>query len=160
MAQIDKIINVSLKIFKALMVVLMSVMVVSMFLQVVTRYALGKGFAWTEELSRFANVWMVFIGAAVLSFSDEHIQVTILDEMLKGNALKALKLFKALVFIIYSSLIVKVGIDTLSVVSKQTSPNMLVPMNYIYLVIPVGAALGILYSLRHILAVLKGDQNG
>lgn len=160
MTIIDKIIRWSVEVIKVLMVFLMSVMVISMFFQVVSRYAFGAGFAWTEELSRFANVWMVFLGAAALAFSDEHIQVTILDSMLKGGALKALKIFKAIVYIIYSILITKVGIDSLAVVAKQTSPNMLVSMKYIYMVIPLAGFISIIYLLHQLKVIGKGDSRG
>jgi TRAP-type C4-dicarboxylate transport system permease small subunit len=136
---------------------LSTIMVISMFFQVVTRYAMGTGIPWTEELARFSNVWLIFLGAAMLVFYDEHIKVTILDSILKGAALKAVIIFRDIVYIAYSLVVIKIGISTLSIVSKQTSANMLLPMNYIYVAIPVGGLLTILY---YVYRYLPGNSNG
>jgi len=156
-----KINKISVKILELTMFILMVVMTVSMFFQIITRYLFGTGLAWTEELARFSNVWLIFLGAAVLASLNEHINVTILDAFLKGTALKLLLLFRDLVFIAYSMLIVTVGVKTLAIVSSQTSPNMLLPMNYIYVAIPVGGIFIIIYLISNwILLKGKEEDNG
>lgn len=160
MYYINKVIHLAIKISKAIMVSLMAVMVVSMFFQVVTRYAMGTGIPWTEELARFANVWLIFIGGSVLAFSNEHIKVTILDSILKEKKLSILQAIRNIIYLVYSIAIINVGINSLKIVSKQTSPNMLLPMNYIYVAIPIGAILTILYLLNNAVAKGKGENNG
>jgi TRAP-type C4-dicarboxylate transport system permease small subunit len=140
-------INTVIKISKRIMIILMAVMVISMFLQVVTRYIFGTGIAWTEELARFSNVWLVFIGGSMLTFSDEHIKVTIFDGILNEKQMRVLQALRNIIFLVYSIIIIKVGLDSLNVVSRQTSPNMLIPMNYIYGVIPIGAVLMGIYLI-------------
>ena len=148
MKLVDSVVNFLATVTKAIMVLLSSVMVVSMFFQVVTRYLLDTGIPWTEELARFSNVWLIFLGASLLVYTDEHIKVTVLDSILKGTALKVLHLFRNLVYFLYSLVVVKVGIDTLSIVSLQTSANMRLPMNYVYFSIPLGGILTIIYYVH------------
>lgn len=58
---------------------LLAVLLVSMFVMVLTnvvlRYLFHSGIAWSEELSRFAFVWLTFIGAASVARSNGHLNV-------------------------------------------------------------------------------------
>jgi TRAP-type C4-dicarboxylate transport system permease small subunit len=47
-----------------------------LFVQVVLRYFFGRSLAWTEELSRYAFLWMVYIGTSLAAKYDGHIRVT------------------------------------------------------------------------------------
>jgi hypothetical protein len=47
-------------------VVAMSVMLVIIFAQVVTRYLFNYTPEWSEELARFLFVWVVFLGSALI----------------------------------------------------------------------------------------------
>ena len=40
------------------------VMIICLALQVIMRFIFGSALAWTEELSRFAFLWSVYVGAA------------------------------------------------------------------------------------------------
>ncbi|MEJ2134846.1 MAG: TRAP transporter small permease subunit [Desulfofustis sp.] len=41
------------------------VMVISILLQVFFRYVMNAPLYWSEEIARYAFVWLVFIGAAI-----------------------------------------------------------------------------------------------
>jgi len=53
-------------IIKAFCSILLVTMVVSITLQVFSRYIVSKPLPWTEELSRFCMIWMVLLGASTL----------------------------------------------------------------------------------------------
>lgn len=129
--------------------------VITMFMQVVLRYVFKMGFHWSEELARFVNVFMVFIGATVLVYEDSHISVTILDEYLKGNAHKALKLVQYSITALYCAALARIGLATLPVVKTQTSANLGLRMNNIYAIMPISFALMLLYLVPKILALVR-----
>ncbi len=58
-----------------LLVVATLVMVTSILLQVFFRYAMNSPLYWSEEIARYAFVWLVFIGAAIASKRGAHIGV-------------------------------------------------------------------------------------
>src|SRR5215211_8280409 len=46
-------------------VFLIALMVVTITVQVVTRYAFGQPLVWVEELATYSFIWSVFLGAAL-----------------------------------------------------------------------------------------------
>ena len=62
---IDKATSAYCKLLELLLVALLGAMVVMVFGNVVLRYAFNSGITVSEELSRWAFVWMTFLGAIV-----------------------------------------------------------------------------------------------
>jgi TRAP-type C4-dicarboxylate transport system permease small subunit len=56
-------------------IVLLAVIVVCIFGQVVSRYAFGLPLVWVEELSTYAFIWCVFIGASMALKQNRHIKI-------------------------------------------------------------------------------------
>lgn len=51
---------------------LLALITVGVFVQVVLRYAFATSFLWGEELSLFAFIWCVFLGAAICVRRQQH----------------------------------------------------------------------------------------
>ncbi|HET6488270.1 MAG TPA: TRAP transporter small permease subunit, partial [Syntrophales bacterium] len=80
------------KVFKSLRSVLygfsvaaMSLMLVIIFSQVVTRYIFDWTPEWSEELSRFLFVWVVFLGSALIMGESGHLAVQFVPNHFKGT---------------------------------------------------------------------------
>lgn len=52
--------------------------------QVFFRYVLNTGLGWTEEVSRFAFVWFVYISASLAAQRGTHIRVTLFIRWFPG----------------------------------------------------------------------------
>lgn len=148
MNKVDAILAKIVQVLEGLMITASIIMVIVMFAQVVLRYVFKTGFPWTEELSRFTMIYLVFIGSIVLTHENSHISVTIFDEMLKGTALKVLKCVQYFITTVYCALMVKIGFASLPIVKMQTSPNMRITMNNIYIIIPICCAFMLLYTVH------------
>ena len=152
---LEKVTNVVITI--ALLMVLVVVMV-----QIVGRL-LNKPVPWTEEMSRYAFIWMMFIGIAVSMRRSEAARVTVFVEMLP----KAGKVFvKYLYLIISIAFFVFMIITGCQMVGQQISMNeqgtaVLMPMWLIGVSVPVSGVLGILCTLGNLImdpAILEGGQ--
>jgi len=60
---------------RALGVVLLSTIVVSITVQVITRYLFGQPLVWVEELAGYCFLWSVFLGAAVGMKELRHVRI-------------------------------------------------------------------------------------
>jgi TRAP-type C4-dicarboxylate transport system permease small subunit len=70
------------KIFETLMVICIAVMLVMVFGNVMLRIFFNTGIDLSEEIPRFAFVWMTFIGAIVGMRKHAHLGVDIITQML------------------------------------------------------------------------------
>ena len=66
------------RIIRYLVLVLLSLMVIIVFANVVSRYYLHFSLAWSEEVARFMLVWLVFLGSFLAYVNDEHLGLDIL----------------------------------------------------------------------------------
>jgi len=60
---------------RALCVILLSGIVISMSIQIFTRYLLGQPLVWVEEAAGYAFIWLVFLGAAAGFKELRHIRI-------------------------------------------------------------------------------------
>ena len=140
------------------MIAALMVMVLVMFMQVVLRYVFSTGFAWSEELSRFLMIYMIFIGGALLTSQDGHISVTILDDLLKGISYKVIKAIQYLISLAYCFFMARIGLSTLSIVARQKTPNMQITMDWVYMIIPVSMILMVIYIASKLVLLFTQPQ--
>jgi len=76
-----------------LMVACLAVMVVLLFGNVALRYLFNSGINISDEISRLAFVWMIFLGSVIALRSHQHIGVTMLVERFGPAARRASHVF-------------------------------------------------------------------
>lgn len=71
---------------------LVAVMVLIIWYGVLTRYFIGKGGVWTEELSRYVMIWAALLAVPVGAYRRDHIGLDIIFQFLPPWAQKSLRL--------------------------------------------------------------------
>lgn len=71
---------------------LVASMVLIIWYGVVTRYFIGEGGVWTEELSRYVMIWAALLAVPVGAFRREHIGLDIVFQYLPPKGRKALRM--------------------------------------------------------------------
>jgi TRAP-type C4-dicarboxylate transport system permease small subunit len=148
------------KLLDIVVVALLALMSVLIFAQVLGRFVFKNGLFWAEELARFSMVTMVYLGAGLACKYGDHIKVTIMEEMFKGRVRKIYRIVLALISIGFLSILTYYGFLVLGVVSSQLSANMQISMSVVYVMIPIGAAIMILYLLIEIMEILFTADKG
>jgi TRAP-type transport system small permease protein len=77
---------------RAIGTVLIVVILVLVLIQVAQRYVPGGGWPWTGEVARLALVWCTFILSGYLMARDRHIEIQVVDLVLRPRALAMVKL--------------------------------------------------------------------
>jgi TRAP-type transport system small permease protein len=81
-------------------VTLIAAIVVTITIQVITRYFFGRPLVWVEELAQYSFIWMVFIGAA-LGFKElRHIRI---DTVVEKLPLPLRSLWRAALYLLMTS---------------------------------------------------------
>ncbi|MGB4438418.1 MAG: TRAP transporter small permease [Sedimentibacter sp.] len=141
-------------IIKKIIAVLLMAMTAILFSQVIARYLMGSGLSWSEELVRYMCVWVIFMGSTCAAKDGSQIAVTVLDETLKGMPKKILNITQSIIVAAYTILLCWIGFSTLGIAKTQMSPNMELPMNIVYSVIP----LSMIVMLIHLVAVFMKNR--
>jgi len=130
-------------------VISLSLMLVIIFMQVVTRYIFNYTFHWSEEAARFLFVWTVFMGSALIIGDKGHMAVNILSDKLKDKKAGIfLNVFLQLCSLAFILILIVQGSKMVKIMMFQTSPALHMPMGYVYLIIPVSGVLMLLYFIR------------
>lgn len=128
-----------------------SSMIVSIFLQVMFRFVFRSPLYWTEELARYAFVYVVFIGAAWAGRESMHLGVDYFTSKLPQRLGMYLKVAMDVCILVFSAVIVYAGIQVVPINLQQLSPALNIPMGAVYAAIPIGFLLIFIYYLSHLI---------
>jgi TRAP-type C4-dicarboxylate transport system permease small subunit len=108
---------------------------------VVTRYLFSYSPSWSEEATRFLMVWLVMLGAAVLTFYEDHIALYVLPARLNARGRLYHRLMVNIVTVFVTAVVGyygwKFAFGIAHGISPGTQMSMLVPT----LAIPIGLTL-------------------
>ncbi len=136
--------------------VLMVVLSVDLFLGVFSRYVLAMTFTWYDEIARGCFVWLTLLGAAVGVKRHAHFRLHIVVDRLSPRLRQATVFLLPLVVIIFAGVLIQQGLVFLELGKFQQTPVMGLPKTWIYVAIPIGGVLMILYSLGPLWRAIRG----
>ncbi|MFH7564961.1 TRAP transporter small permease [Oceanimonas smirnovii] len=136
MLQLDKLENYICQLLLCLFVVLL-------FVQVILRVVFNYGIPWSEELSRFAFVWFVFLGASYAARLSAHNRVTFHLRMMPPSMRKGVELVGDLFWIAFNTLMTIKSIEVIESMMEFTfySPALDWSMAYLYMIFPISFTL-------------------
>ena len=146
------------RILEILGMILLAVMIVSLFIQVFTRFVLNNPASWTEAVARYAFIWVIMLGCNMCVANGSHATVSLLNYSLKGNVKKAHKVIIELFVILCACVLIRQAIALIPKTGRSIIPVLKIPMSYIYLALPVGMVGTILNSVDHILQILFTEE--
>ena len=133
------------KLERALIFGLMIFLVAILTVQVLSRFVFNAPIDYTEELSRFGLIWLVFIGTAHATYLNEHFIVAVLVDAIKFPG-KSIYLFLVdLLVILFFVGLIYFGWK-ISWKNPRIEPALNLSMGWAYLAIPVGCTMA-LYHL-------------
>ncbi|MGM8930567.1 TRAP transporter small permease [Salinicola halophyticus] len=146
------------KCLQGAIVILMIALVVSVFIQVVSRYVLNSSVPWTEELARYILVYLTFIGAALAVHEKTHLNVDFFIEKLPEPVQAKLSAFSGLSIAVTSCLLIFYGGKFAYLGRNTLSPAIEQPMAWVYAIMPVAGGVMLIYAVPQILEGLKGQR--
>lgn len=141
--------------FSALCLAVMTGLVVA---QVVFRYGMNASSSYTEELARYAMIWMALFAAAVGVREASHIRIDFVPELLSRVTPR---LYRALRFALdLSSLTVFLvllwyGVDAALFAMGQSSPGLQIPLGFPYAAVPIAFACAAVFALARLIWTSK-----
>jgi len=143
-------------------IALILLIVVSITVQVFTRYALDRPIAWVEETATYAFIWMVFVGASLGLKKGRHIFIATFGSHLPVRLAAAMRVLVWLLMLGTLVVLVQQGIKVMGVEGRSNTVSLPIelPRSLFYslpLTLSSGSmALTTLWLLFDDLAVLRG----
>ncbi|KGR77623.1 TRAP transporter small permease [Ureibacillus manganicus] len=143
------------KIADTLSVILFALLVADVFLQVLARLFKISNVTWTEELSRFLFVWLIFIGAFTMIRRGMNIRFDLVEDVLPTKVWKITFTIGNICSLLFLVVIAFYGSQLAIMNMTQLSPVMQIPMGLVYAALPVGAILMIAAQIELYFKLMK-----
>lgn len=129
------------KAVKALLGIFLIIMSVVIIVQVIFRFGLHAALPWSEELTRYLMIYIVFIGAGYAARYGQLMRVELLEMMLPQKMRNWYMLFMGVIMVAAMAVIIVAGGAFVKMAMSQRSPSLQIPMAVVYFSIPLGGAL-------------------
>ena len=131
---------------RALLILLLAAMALMVFANIALRFLTNHSILWVEEVSRYAMIWLTFLGAGLVLRHGGHIGIDTLQNRLPQWAptIRATILVLVLGFCGFMAWI---GMRYAMLTWNQTTPVLQIPVGSVYLALPAGFALLIMHLL-------------
>ena len=136
-----------------IVVICFAYMTVAVLAQVFGRYVFNYSISWTEETARFAQAWVILIGAGITMRRGRHVAVDSLPEKLPLPAARLLRIILACGCIWFLGIVVYGSFALIELGWLfEVSPVLSIPMWIIYLALPLGA---VYFGVEIVLSVIE-----
>ena len=139
-------------VMSAAVVVLFGVMMIAVLVQVAGRYVFNFSIAQASEIATFSQIWLVLLGSGVALAKGQHVAIDMLPAKLPLPFARVALLAIATIIMGFLIVLGWGSLPLLGMGAFQRSAAMGVPMNYIYLCLPIGSAY---MALELLLGVLQ-----
>lgn len=140
--------------------VMMGSLILIIFLQVVSRYVFHAAMAWPEEVAKYLFIGLAYAGGAITMYYNKNLRVDALLSVCSPRTIHFLNILASLCTCIYCILAAWFTFEMMLEVMDmdQMAASMDIPVWPSWIPIPLGFALMGLYSLMHLLLLLRGEE--
>ena len=115
------------------LIAILGLMVILVFGNVVLRYGFNYGIIFSEEVSRFLFVWMVFLGSVLMLHDNGHLGVHTVTKMLPLAGKKACKLISDLIVLVCCGMLSVGAWKIIGINMNNIAPVSEIPLGVVYM---------------------------
>ncbi|NAS13829.1 TRAP transporter small permease subunit [Flavobacteriaceae bacterium R33] len=137
-------------VLEKLLLFIITVMLLSVIWQVISRYLLGSPSTLTDEIASYALIWLGLYGAAYASGKELHLAIDLIpSKVVSRNPLiySGIVSFAIVVFALLVMVIGGMRLCYLTYLLEQRSAALEIPLAFVYSALPVSGLLITYYSL-------------
>lgn len=127
------------------------------FAQVFTRYVLNNSYAWTEEVSRYLQVTLTFLGLSFAVRRGSHVMVEFFYRYLRRRAARVLSTVVDLLTIVFAAYVTVMMLQVADLAQGQTMADLPISRGVLYVVVAVGFAF---YTVRLVQSAIAHRRSG
>ncbi|QQK76521.1 TRAP transporter small permease [Salicibibacter cibarius] len=141
-----------------LLIILSCFTVIVIFSQVVMRYVLGASLPWSEEIARYAFIWMIYIGVSYGVKKHRHLGVDAFSMLFEKQGKVIIGVTANVCFLIFAVVITYYGLDIVVRITRE-SAALQIPMEWVYAAPVTGMVLTIIRLIQNLIEQLKTLRN-
>lgn len=141
------------RILVILCVTLFLIMTFAAFMQVFTRFILGSPWKWTDEVCRYALVWLTMLGAAFGVKRHSHLAIDVVIHLMPASIQKAAERGGNLLVVLFGCVLTYQGIVLCRTFMQQRTSVLGLPMGAVYSAIPVFSMFLVIFSLEGLIKI-------
>lgn len=138
-------------------VALLALAVACGLFQVFARFVLQTPSDWTEVLTRFALIWMVYMGVAVALRTGAMVSVDLMHRSLPAAWRRKLDVFIAATVLSLLAVMIYWGVAIAWRIRFQSVAGLDISIAWAYLAIPVGSLFAVIAVLAHLLDPMRNE---
>jgi len=146
------------RILEGAVILLMATLVLDVLWQVVSRYAVRRPSAWTDELATLLVIWLALLGASAAFGRRAHLGLDFLVRQLTPGQQRAAEILAQIVVAFFAMTVLIMGgshLVRLAWMTGQVSPALGVNMGHVYLALPISGVFIVLFAAEAILESLS-----
>lgn len=146
------------KALEAFLVFILSILVIDVLWQVISRYLLSSPSSFTDELAGYLLIWVGVLGAAYVAGRKEHLAIDILLQRSPPlRQRRLLYIIHSLIFLFALTVMVIGGIILMYTrfVLQVKSAALQLPLGYVYIILPVSGLIIMYYEVLHMIELSK-----
>lgn len=139
------------KLLEWILILLVAGLVLDVLWQVFSRFVLNNPSSWTDELATLLIIWVAMIGASVAFIRNNHLGVDYFVGKLKPRPRLISELLVQALICLFAVVVLLLGgtkLVTLTLLTEQISPALLVKMGHVYMALPLSGLVIALTSLE------------
>ncbi|WHY01697.1 TRAP transporter small permease [Neobacillus sp. DY30] len=127
--------------------------------QVFTRFVLSSPSTVSEEFLRYGLIWLSMVGGAYVYGKKKHLAIVFLVRKIPGKFQGIINLLVEICVMTFAIFILIFGgSNAFQNAVGQVSPALQMPMEYLYLCLPVGGVMFLLYSIFGVVDSFKKNK--
>src|SRR5699024_6716205 len=136
------------------LVILSAFTVVVIFLQVVMRYVFGNSLTWSEEIARYAFIWMIYVGVSYGVKTKKHLGVDAFSMLFKRKGQIIISIIANVFFLVFAIVMAYYGLDIVLRVTRESAALQL-PLGWVYAAPVIGFVLASIRLLQNLSIEVK-----
>jgi TRAP-type C4-dicarboxylate transport system permease small subunit len=118
---------------------------------VISRYAFNRSATWANELATITFTWVVFLGASAAFKRKLHIGIDLLVKSVPPTLRTGLEILANMIILVFIGYMTVMGVIFSLQAYKQPTSVLRIPNTYVYLAVPVGFGLMLVYELAYLI---------
>jgi TRAP-type C4-dicarboxylate transport system permease small subunit len=149
-----------LRVIRAVLAALILAGVALNFANVVGRYVFLKPIIWAEEILVFIMIWCVMLGAALVTWDNQHLRMDAVFSLTPPRVRRWLNILSAAAFLLAAVFVLaqSIRVVILTIATGQRSVVAEVPMYIPYAAIPVSFALMVIMLVWRFRTYARGNE--